>query len=67
MYLAAVKWGVYSVQATSRPLTLRLASNMALEEIYVIVMEFLAKVEAEQHKESMNIFVKMEATSPPKC
>ena len=68
VYQEAVKWGVYSVQAVSRPLTLRLLSCMTLEEIFVILTEFLDRVEAEAAhlQESLNIFVKMEVTSSPK-
>ena len=68
VYQEAVKWGVYSVQAVSRPLTLRLLSCMTLEEIFVIMTEFLDRVEAEAAhlQESLNIFVKMEVTSSPK-
>ena len=62
VYQEAVKWGVYSLQALSRPLTLRLSSSMVLEEIYVIVVEFLDKLKSE---ESLNVFVKMEETSTP--
>jgi len=67
VYKSAVKWGVYSTQATARPLTLRLTSCLALEEIFVIVMEFLSRMEAEHLKESLNIFVKLEETSTPNC
>ena len=35
---------------------------MVLEEIYVIVVEFLDKLKSE---ESLNVFVKMEETSTP--
>jgi len=62
VYQEAVKWGVYSVQATSRPLTLRLRSSMVLEEVYIIVVEFLDKLKAG---DSLNLFVKMEETSTP--
>merc|ERR1719153_667287 len=62
VYQEAVKWGIYSLQALSRPLTLRLSSSMVLEEIFVIVVEFLDKLKAG---ESLNIFVKMEETSTP--
>ena len=65
VYQEAVKWGVYSSQALSRPLTLRLTSSMLLEEIYVIVVEFLEKLESKHVQESLNIFVKMEETSTP--
>lgn len=65
VYQEAVKWGVYSSQALSRPLTLRLTSSMLLEEIHVIVVEFLEKLESKHIQESLNIFVKMEETSTP--
>ena len=38
---------------------------MLLEEIYVIVVEFLEKLESKHVQESLNIFVKMEETSTP--
>ena len=63
VYKSAIRWGVYSTQTLTRPLTLRLASSLAMEEIYVIVVEFLNRVEEEMQKESLNIFVKMEETS----
>eukprot|EP00092_Neocalanus_flemingeri_P037010 GFUD01040293.1.p1 GENE.GFUD01040293.1~~GFUD01040293.1.p1 ORF type:complete len:1163 (+),score=378.45 GFUD01040293.1:55-3489(+) len=67
VYKSAVKWGVYSTQATSRPFTLRLTSSMVVEEIFVIVIEFLSRVDAEHLKESLNVFVKMEETSTTNC
>ena len=38
---------------------------MLLEEIYVIVVEFLEKLESKHVQESLNIFVKMGETSTP--
>ena len=65
VYQTAVMWGIYSAQANSRPFTLRLMSSLALEEVYIIVVEFLSRIEREAATESMNIFLKMEATSTP--
>ena len=60
VYRSGIKWGVYSTQALTRPLTIRLASCLVIEEIFVILVE-------SSLKESLNIFVKMEETSTPNC
>jgi len=68
VYIYGVKLGLYSIQHSRRPLTLKLTSIFSMEEFYIIVREFLTRVNKMKNKEdSLNIYVKIEEKSVPNC
>ena len=60
VYRSAVQWDSYSRQANTRPLNIRLTSDLTMEEIFVIVTDFLARLNTTANmNEKLNIFIKV--------
>merc|ERR1712059_58396 len=62
VYQSTVKWGVYSIQnSRTRPLRLLLSTSLSLEEFFVVVREFLARLDI--NSDSLQVFLYMHETS----
>jgi len=64
VYKSGIKWGVYWPQPSKRPLTLRLASSLTLEEMSVIIQDYLRTIGRNlQTDQSLTIFINLEEIS----
>ena len=68
VYNAGVRWGIYCSQTRTRPLILRLNSALTLEEMSVILQNFLRKLPAPTELEAdqnLTIYIYMEELTLP--